>query len=67
LHKKRSRILRLALVIVSYLALATGVVFVARSGFLTPEQAALTLVALFGLYFGFGVLILIYRLINRLD
>lgn len=51
----------------SFLALAAGVVWTARSGMFTPEQALLLLVALFGLYFGFGILFVVYRLVNRLD
>jgi hypothetical protein len=50
-----------------YLGLASGVVWAARSGIFTPEQALLLLVALFGLYVGFGILIVVYRLINKLD
>lgn len=33
----------------------------------SPEMAMLMLVALFGLYFGFGVLIAVYRLVGKLE
>lgn len=32
-----------------------------------PEMGILMLVALFGLYFGFGVLIAVYRLVSKLE
>lgn len=67
LETKRKRIVPLVLVVGSYLALAATVVYIARSGVLTPEEALLTLVCLFGLYVGFGVLIVVYRLINKLE
>ena len=33
----------------------------------SPAMAALMLVSLFGLYFGFGVLIAVYRLVDKLE
>ncbi|NKB99451.1 MAG: hypothetical protein GKR90_13280 [Pseudomonadales bacterium] len=67
METKRKRIIPLVLVVGSYLALAATVVFIARSGGLTPEEALLSLVGLFGLYVGFGILIVVYRLINKLE
>ena len=52
---------------------ASFVGFVGMIGFLSAEQivtatvAKLMLVALFGLYVGFGVLVAVYRLINKLE
>lgn len=63
-HRKKVVI---GVTLLSYLGLASGVVWAARSGIFTPEQALLLLVALFGLYVGFGILIVVYRLINKLD
>jgi len=34
---------------------------------ISPEMAILMLVALIGLYFGFGVLIAVYRLVSKLE
>jgi hypothetical protein len=67
LATKRKRLVPLVLIAASYFALAAVVVFVARAGGLTPEEALLMLVGLLGLYVGFGILILIYRLINKLE
>ena len=33
----------------------------------TPQMALLMLVALAGLYIGFGILILVYQLVSRLE
>ncbi len=51
----------------SFLSLVFGIVTLARTQTVTPQIATLMFVALIGLYFGFGVLIIVYRLINRLD
>ena len=51
----------------SFLSLVFGVVTLARTQTVTPQIATLMFVALIGLYFGFGVLIIVYRLINKLD
>ncbi|MFT7653066.1 MAG: xanthosine utilization system XapX-like protein [Limisphaerales bacterium] len=63
-HRKK---IVIGVTLLSYLGLAAGVVWAARSGLFTPEQALLLLVGLFGLYIGFGILIVVYRLINKLD
>ena len=51
----------------SFLSLVFGVVTLARTQTVTPQIATLMFVALIGLYFGFGILIIVYRLINKLD
>ena len=51
----------------SFLGFVFGIVTLARTQTVTPQIATLMFVALIGLYVGFGILIIVYRLINRLD
>ena len=55
-----------ALVIGTFLGSASLIYFLAFRQIITPQQAGLMAVALFGMYVGFGVLILVYRLVNKL-
>ena len=48
-------------------ALALLIVALAVNGVVTPQQGLLMLVALFGMYVGFGILIAIYRLVAKLE
>ena len=57
----------LALVPVSFLACITAIVLMASNEVVTPQMGLLLGVALFGCYVGFGILIAVYRLINKLD
>lgn len=54
-------------VVGSFLSLVFGIVTLARTATVTPQVATLMFVALIGLYVGFGILIIVYRLINQLD
>ena len=54
------------LVIGTFLGFASLIYFLAFKQILTPQQAGLFAAALFGMYVGFGVLILVYRLVNKL-
>jgi NADH:ubiquinone oxidoreductase subunit K len=51
----------------SFLGFVLGIVTLARLQTVTPQIATLMFVALIGLYVGFGILIIVYRLINKLD
>jgi xanthosine utilization system XapX-like protein len=51
----------------SFVCLAVGIVFLGATQIVTPAVGLLMLVALLGLYVGFGVLIAVYRLVNSLD
>ena len=51
----------------SFLGFVLGIVTLARNQTVTPQLATLMFVALIGLYVGFGILIVVYRLINQLD
>jgi hypothetical protein len=50
----------------TFVALAAAVVVTSRFGLISYQLALLMLVALFGLYLGFGVLIAVYRFTSRL-
>jgi xanthosine utilization system XapX-like protein len=51
----------------SFCALTGVVILLALNAVVTPQRALLMLIALAGLYIGFGILILVRRLIDRLD
>lgn len=65
---KKSRILLLAAsLMVSLFSIVGVIIYLSRSRIITPEMALLMLVALLGFYVGFGVLIVAYRFVRRLD
>jgi hypothetical protein len=51
----------------SFAGLAGTIVFLSEAKIISFELALLMLVALLGLYVGFGILIAVYRLISKLD
>ena len=64
---KTTTFLTIALVAGSFLGLVGLVIYLAASDVVTRQMAILLVVALLGGYIGFGILIGVYRLINRLD
>ena len=50
----------------SSITLAGTIVFLSEAKIISFEMAKLMLVALFGMYLGFGVLIAVYRLVARM-
>ncbi len=54
-------------IIVSFTALAATIILLAASKIISLTMAMLMLVALVGMYVGFGVLIAVYRLISKLE
>ncbi len=54
-------------IIVSFIGFAGTIVLLSEWKIISFELAVLMLVALLGLYIGFGFLIVVYRLISRLD
>ena len=56
-----------ALVIFSYLSIVVLIFYCALAEIISLQQAGLMLVAEFGLYVGFGILIAVYRMISKLD
>jgi hypothetical protein len=64
----RNKSLRtLAAVAVSFTVLAATIMLLAAKGIVSFQLGLLMLVALVGLYFGFGVLAIVYRFISKLD
>lgn len=51
----------------SFFGLVGLIVYLAASRTVSPQLALLMLTALAGLYIGFGILMLVYRLIHKLD
>ena len=56
-----------SLVLGSFLGFVGIIYVLALKQIVSPQLAGLMVVALIGLYVGFGILILVYRLINKLD
>jgi hypothetical protein len=52
---------------VSFIALVATIIFLSEMQIISFGVAKLMLVALLGMYVGFGILIAIYRLIRKLD
>lgn len=51
----------------SFTGLVATIIFLLEMKIISSEIAKLMLVALFGMYIGFGILIAVYRLISKLD
>jgi hypothetical protein len=64
--KKKTKLLILSAVVFTFSGLAVLVVFLARSGVITVPAAILMLIALVGIYFGFGILIAAHLMVRRL-
>ena len=63
----RNRTLKvLAGIAASFIALVGTVIFLSQMKIISFEMAKLMLVALLGMYVGFGILIAVYRLIGKL-
>ena len=63
----RNRTLKIvAGIAVSFIALAGTIVFLSEAKIISFEMANLMLVALFGMYLGFGILIAVYRLVAKM-
>ncbi len=64
----RSRTLIIAVgVAASFIGIAATIVYLSATKVVAPTVAKLMLVALLGLYLGFGILIAVYRLMRRLE
>ena len=63
----RNRTLKvLAGIAASFIALVGTIIFLSQMKIISFEVAKLMLVALLGMYVGFGILIAVYRLIGKL-
>ena len=54
-------------IVVSFTGLAGTIIFLLVAKIISFAMAMLMLVALVGMYIGFGILIAVYRLIGKLD
>ena len=51
----------------AFIGIAVGVFILVRSNMIEPGLGILMLICLLGMYVGFGILIAVYRLVNRLQ
>ena len=64
----RNRTLKVvAAIAASFAGLVGTIIFLSAAKIISYELAILMLVALLGLYFGFGILIAVYRFIGKLE
>ena len=54
-------------IVVSFAGLAGTIIYLLEANIITFAMAMLMLVALLGMYVGFGILIAVYRLIGKLE
>ena len=65
---QNNKALKIALAVgASFMALVVLILYLAVRAVITPEMAMLMFVAMLGLYFGFGVLIAVYRFMSKLQ
>ena len=64
---KNRTLITVAGIVVSFTGLAGAILYLLAAKKISFEMAMLMLVALFGMYVGFGILIAVYRLISKLD
>jgi uncharacterized membrane protein len=50
-----------------FMTLIVIIIYLVAKNVITPQMALLMFVGLFGLYFGVGVLIAVYRFVSKLD
>jgi hypothetical protein len=64
----RNRTLKVvAGIVISFAGLAGAIIFLSAAEIISLGVTMLMLVALVGMYVGFGILIAVYRLINKLE
>jgi hypothetical protein len=54
-------------IVVSFTGLAGTIILLSKTKIISFEMAMLMLVALLGMYIGFGILIAVYRLMSKLE
>jgi hypothetical protein len=64
---KRGTLIAVAGIAASFVGLVGAVIFLLANKIVSFAMAMLMLVALFGLYIGFGILIAVYRLVGKLE
>jgi len=63
---KRGTLIVVASIATSFIGLAGLIILLSVNKIVSFEMSILMLVALFGLYIGFGILIAVYRLVSKL-
>jgi len=64
----RNRTLKVvAGIVVSFIGLVGTIIVLSETKIISFEMAMLMLVALLGMYIGFGILIAVYRLVDKLE
>jgi len=63
----RSKIKVGCLTLLSFIGLVAIVIYLFGTGIITRTQGFLMVVMFFGMYVGFGILIVSYRFVNKLD
>jgi len=64
---RKRTLIAVAAVVVSFAGLAGTIIILSEAKIISFAMAMLMLVALLGMYIGFGILIAIYRLIGKLE
>jgi len=64
---KRGTLIVVASIATSFIGLAGLIILLSVNKIVSFEMSILMLVALFGLYIGFGILIAVYRLVSKLE
>ena len=64
---KNRTLVVLAGIAASFTSLVGVIIFLSEAKIISFEMAILMLVALLGMYFGFGVLVAVYRLVGKLE
>ena len=64
---KRRTLIAVAGIAASFVGLVGVIIFLLANKIVSSAMAMLMLVALFGLYIGFGILIAVYRFIDKLE
>lgn len=64
----RNRTLKVvAGIVISFMGLVGTIIFLSETKIISFEMAMLMFVALLGMYIGFGILIAVYRLVDKLE
>ncbi len=64
---KNKKLIIVAAVVALFTLLVASVFLLVRTGVVSPQVGLLMLIALLGLYVGFGILIAVYRLVQKLQ
>lgn len=63
---RKRTLIAVAAIVISFTGLAGTIILLWDAKTISPQMAMLMLVALVGMYIGFGILIAVYRLVGKL-